>query len=114
IETGASGESTPSQAQTPLRRFYVVFAVSPRRAPGPPGTIVDLPLAAVPDSPAGVDGTYTASEMRLRWEPAGGTLGYLLEQAALGPEPSPLDDEDERSATAPQAAAAPAGPIMYN
>ncbi|HZM59617.1 MAG TPA: hypothetical protein VFB85_07460 [Vicinamibacterales bacterium] len=105
----------PTPAATvegPLRRFYLAFAFSPRGRVGPPGTVAELPLFTLPDRPLGVVATYAADAITLSWEPAGGVVGALLDNA-LPIEPSPL----EEAADAPPRQAAPAtpeGPTRYN
>jgi hypothetical protein len=74
-------------------------------------------LSAVPEAPSGLTATPTATELRLAWEPSGGTLGYLLERTELAPEPLPLDDVEAPfgPATAgPPPPMAPLGPTTYN
>src|SRR5262249_15986770 len=97
-----------------LKRFYAAFAISPRNKPGPPGPVAELELSAMPDAPVGLVGSYTGTEMKLSWEPSGGTLGYLLAHTELGPEPSSLDDDDERPANAPESPMTRSGPTSYN
>ena len=102
----AVGVGTPNRDSEQVRRFYTAYAFSPRNRPGPPGEVAELPLLPVPDAPPVVDATYDARQVTLRWEPAGGLIGYLLERP-LPEEPPPIDVE-------PPAATAPSGPLLYN
>ena len=74
---GARGEADPSAARDrattsaarcrrrpapaaeagPLRRFYLALPFSPRGRPGPPGTVAELRLTALPEAPAAVTAT---------------------------------------------------------
>ena len=74
-----------------LRRFYLAIAFSTRGRPGPPGTIAELPLTPLPDAPTDVDVTYTSEKVTVAWQPSGGLIGFLLNQA-LPPEPQPYDE----------------------
>jgi hypothetical protein len=92
-----------------LRRFYVALAFSDRGRPGPPSTPVELPLAAVPEAPFGLEVDYTADTIVLSWQPAGGIVAFLLDSAM---PLEALPDED----AAPVAAdplALPPGPTRY-
>lgn len=101
-------------APMPLRRFYAAFAVNPRGRPGPPGATAELELSSMPNAPGGLTASYTATEMTLSWEPSDGTLGFLLAHTELGPESSPLDEEEERPSNAPENPMARTGPSSYN
>jgi len=93
----------------PLKRFYMVVPFSDRNRPGPPSTIVEVPLTPVPDPPIDVLATYTAQAATLTWEPSGGLVGFLLDRAAP-PAASPVDD-----GPAPEdGGAMPVGPTRYN
>jgi hypothetical protein len=103
----------------PLRRFYAAFAISEKGVAGPSGAVAEFQLLPVPTAPSALTGAYTATELRLTWEPSGGALGYLLERTELAPEPSPLDDEElplPPVAGAPVASPsmAPQGMTTYN
>ena len=91
----ASPARNPSPPQddsrAPLKRFYVAIAFSERGRPGPPSTVVELPLTPLPDAPPGVRVTYDAEAVTLSWEPSGGLLGFLFDRVGL-PSASPLDD----------------------
>ena len=93
----------------PLRRFYVTLAFSDRGRPGPPSVPVELPLLTVPESPSGLQVEYTADAVVLTWQPAGGLIGFLLDNAM------PLETltEDETPAAA-GAGALPPGPTRYH
>ena len=99
---------TPKRDSEQVRRFYTAYAFSPRNRPGPPGEVAELPLLPVPDAPPLVDATYDARQVTLRWEPAGGLIGYLLERPLPDEPPPTLDLADQ------PAPAAPAGPLLYN
>jgi hypothetical protein len=92
-----------------LRRFYVAVAFSDRGRPGLASTPVELPLRAVPDAPSGLQVAYTADATLLSWQPAGGVLGFILDN------PLPLEALTEE---APPAAAdpmgLPPGPTRYH
>ena len=93
-----------------LRRFYVTIAYSDRGRPGPPSVPVELPLLAVPDAPSGLQVTYTADAMVLAWQPAGGLIGFLLDNAL------PLETLTEEDTTEAKAdpMALPPGPTRYH
>jgi hypothetical protein len=121
-------------SHTPLRRFYMAVAFSDRGRPGPPSSVVEVPLTSLPDPPADVRATYDAEAVTVTWEPSGGLLGFLFDRIPL-PSASPLDDgppvtlagtlppgptryqvyrevEPARDpAPAPDKAAAPTGPV---
>jgi hypothetical protein len=97
-------------AEGPLRRFYFAVPFSPRGRLGPPGTIAELRLTALPDAPQ-VKATLVADAVRLEWEPSGGLIGFLLERS-LPPELSPLDNPPPEPASASTAALQ--GPTRYN
>jgi hypothetical protein len=95
-------------------RYYVAIALDARGRPGPPGPLVELPLLPLPDPPGPPAFTYTQDAVTLSWEPSGGIVGFLLENALL-PEPAPVDEAP--AAPASRAAApvtVPAGPLLYN
>jgi hypothetical protein len=109
----------------PVQRFYTAIGFSDRGRPGPPGMIVGVPLGPVPDAPAALTGEYSPELARLRWEPSGGLLGFLLDRE-LPPDVPPVDDltlfapasatalAPGRSALAPASDAIPPGPTRYN
>lgn len=72
-----------------LRRFYTAIAFG-RSGPSAQGAIVELPLGALPGPPENLDVRYSAEEAVLEWEPAGGTIGFLLDRP-LPIEPPPVD-----------------------
>jgi len=76
---------TPPIARTEppgvLRRFYITLAYSDRGRPGPPSAPVELPLTAVPEAPFGLEVEYTADATVLSWQPPGGIVGFLLDNA---------------------------------
>ena len=105
--------ATPAATvEGPLRRFYLALAVSPRGRIGPPGMVAELALVPLPDPPLGVVATYAADAITLSWEPAGGVVGALLDNA-LPIESSPIDEPDD-APPPPAAPAAPEGPTRYN
>jgi hypothetical protein len=108
-QSGGDPEVT-ERAPAPLKRFYVAVPFSRRGRPGPPGSVGELVLTPVPDPSPEVHAAYTARAVLLSWEPAGGLLGYLLEQSLPEePLPFPIDEEDEATA-APEAE----GPLTYH
>jgi hypothetical protein len=100
-------------AEGPLRRFYFAVPFSPRGRLGPPGTVAELRLTALPEAPAEMTATYLADAVRLEWEPSGGLIGFLLERS-LAPELSPLDNPLPEAPTASGTTAALQGPTRYN
>ena len=92
-----------------LRRFYVTLAYSDRGRPGMQSAPVELPLSAVPDAPAGVQVEYTADATVVSWQPSGGLLGFLLDNAM------PLETLSEEDAPpAPDPLGLPPGPTRYH
>ncbi len=106
--------STPARPvpQTPpgiLRRFYVAVAYSDRGRPGVQSAPVELPLSAVPDAPDGLQVEYTADATVLSWQPSGGILGFLLDNAM------PLETlREEDTPPAPDPLGLPPGPTRYH
>jgi hypothetical protein len=93
LSTAAPALTSPSRdpSRVPLKRFYIAIPFSERGRPGPPSSVIEVPLTALPDAPVGLRTTYTADAVTLRWDPSGGIVGFLLDVAAL-PGASPLDD----------------------
>lgn len=92
-----------------LRRFYVTVAYSDRGRPGLQSAPVELPLSAVPDAPAGLQVEYTADATVLSWQPSGGILGFLLDNAM------PLETlREEDAPPAGDPLALPPGPTRYH
>jgi len=107
----ASKPALPIASPPPgiLRRFYVAVAFSDRGRPGVQSAPVELPLTAVPDPPTGLQVEYTADATVLTWQPSGGFLGFLLDNAM------PLEtlrEEDPQPAADPLAL--PPGPTRYH
>ena len=106
-----------------LRRFYIAVAFSDRGRPGPQSVPAELALTPVPAAPEGLRVAYAADSVELSWEPAGGLLGFLLDNA-LPLEALPSDEDappPPAAAAAPAAAPAasdpptlPPGPTRYN
>jgi len=107
-----SRTAVPVRAEPPgvLRRFYITVAYSDRGRPGPPSAPVELALSAVPDPPYGVEVEYTADEAVVSWQPPGGIVGFLLDNAL------PLEalTEDENAAVRADPLALPPGPTRFN
>ncbi|MGH9254172.1 MAG: hypothetical protein ACRD3C_06335 [Vicinamibacterales bacterium] len=106
-------------AQTPpiLRRFYLAIPFSLRGRPGPPGTLVDLVLTALPDPPSNVRAGYDTSAISLTWEPSGGLLGFLLDRALpleLAPFVASTQGPVVAGAQPAADAGIPPGPTTYN
>jgi len=91
-----------------LRRFYIAVAFSDRGRPGPQSPPVELPLTAVPDAPEGLDIAYSDFDVTVSWQPAGGLLGFLLD------EPLPLETLSDEGAPAALETALPPGPTRYH
>lgn len=107
---------TPATAASgPLRRFYMAIAFNDRGRNGPPSEVTELPLTLLPEPPVRVDVIYTADTVMVSWEPSGGLIGFLLDQA-LTAEPPPFDETAARVADGPDATLAnvPPGPTRYN
>jgi hypothetical protein len=106
---------TPASApaDTPLRRFYLAIAISPRNRLGPPSAISELRLTILPEPPMDVKAAFVSDSIRLEWEPSGGLIGFLLERA-LAPELSPLENPLPEPASTPPTLAALQGPTRYN
>jgi len=103
-----SSTSRPA-APAPLRRFYIAVAFSDRGRPGPQSMPAELALTAVPDAPLRLEVAYTAEEMMVSWEPAGGLIGFLLDN------PLPLETLFEEAAPSPSGGSAlPPGPTRYH
>jgi hypothetical protein len=121
VETATGNQNIEAgnrNAERPLRRFYTAFPFNPRGRPGPPGTSAELPLVPVPNPPGSVDISYTENAINVRWEPAGGVVGFLLERP-LPEEPLPPELEEQvtgteavRSLAGSEPAAT--GPTVYN
>ena len=99
----------------PLRRFYLAIPVSPRGRPGPPGAAADVVLTGIPEAPRPPRITYTATDVTVAWEHAGGVAGYIIDQQ-LPPEREPFDTPVDPGAggAAPPGDALPAGPTRYS
>ena len=103
-----------------LRRFYIAVAFSDRGRPGPQSLPAELALTPVPEAPDALRVAYTADSVVLSWDPAGGLLGFILDQSL------PLEAlESDDGAPLPPATATPAtaasdlptlppGPTRYN
>jgi hypothetical protein len=96
----------------PPRRFYMAIAFSERGVPGPPGRVIELPLAPLPEPPAAPSIAYTAAAVTLSWERPGALVASLFERA-LPREPPPAG-LDARSSTEPPPPPQPEGPTLYN
>jgi hypothetical protein len=104
-------EGTAGQtARAPLRRFYTAVALSRRNEPGPPSAIVELPMTVAPDAPPDARAVYSAEAATVSWEPSGGLVGFLLDQA-LPPPATALDITVTRQ---DQPGSLPLGPTSYN
>jgi hypothetical protein len=102
--------TTPTRPETPgpLRRFYIAVAFNDRGRPGPQSIPVELPLTAVPETPVGPEVVYSLDAVVVSWEPAGGLLGFLLDnQLPL----EVLPGDEGRAESLP---GLPPGPTRYN
>ncbi len=95
------GESAP----TP-QRYYMAVPFNDRGQSGPPSAPVAIPLAPAPDAPADLRLSYSATEVRVDWEPSGGVVGFLLESAL------PVETLDDLPVAA--GAPTPLGRTTYN
>jgi hypothetical protein len=102
----------PTAASPFPHRYYIAVATSDRGRAGPPGTLLDVPLPPAPDPPAAVTSTHDADKVTLSWEPAGGVVGFLLENP-MPIEPAPVDEPPD-AAPGAETAVFPTGPVMYN
>jgi hypothetical protein len=101
---------------SPLRRFYVAYAFSPRGTPGPTGTAAEFVLYPLPPPPADIEARYTQTGVSLTWEPSGGLIGFLLDHPL--PDEPPIEDldapdEPPHAPAAPAADATISGPTRY-
>jgi hypothetical protein len=110
--TPPAAPAAPSAAMMP-HRFYVAVASSDQGRTGPPGTLIDIPLAPLPDPPPAAAVTATDDNLVISWEPSGGVLGFLLATPLL-PEDSPLDELPEALESTRAAVPTPSGPTLYN
>jgi len=99
-------------APGPLRRFYLTVAYSDRGLPGPRSPLVELPLTMVPDAPYGLQVEYTSDMTLLSWQPPGGIVGFLLDNAL--PLETLTEDEAENVETKADPLALPPGPTRFN
>jgi hypothetical protein len=93
-----------------LRRFYITVPYNDRGRPGQPSAPVELPLTAVPDPPYGLQVEYTGDSTVLSWEPPGGIVGFLLDNAL--PLEALADDENAEVRADPLAL--PPGPTRFH
>jgi hypothetical protein len=104
-------------AVPPLRRFYLAIPFSRRGRPGPPGGQAELTFIDLHTPPTIVGATYTSTSVLLRWEPAGGLLGFLLDRS-LPAEQAPFDPPAFGVASVALPAgvdtSVPPGPTTYN
>jgi hypothetical protein len=92
------------------RRFYVTLAFSDRGRPGPPSVPIEVPLTAVPDGPTGLEVVYGVDSTVLSWQPSGGIVGFLLDNAM--PLETLSEDDTPPAVVDPQAL--PPGPTRYH
>ena len=93
-----------------LRRFYITVPYNDRGRPGQPSAPVELPLTAVPDPPYGLQVEYTGDSTVLSWQPPGGIVGFLLDNAL--PLEALADDENAEVRADPLAL--PPGPTRFH
>lgn len=107
---------TPGVAAPPvnrvLRRFYMVVPFNLVGLPGPPSAIVEVLLPPLPEPPPVVRVSTTPLTAIVEWEPPGGLIGWLLDQAPPVERP-PSDDLIRLAAPAAPTAALAAGPTTY-
>jgi hypothetical protein len=97
------------ELEAPLKRFYTTLPYSARGRPGPQGTMAELALTAVPPAPPSAEAAYSEQAIQVSWEPAGGLIGFLLENAL--PDEVPFFVEDDPAAPPVDR---PSGPVLYN
>jgi hypothetical protein len=96
------------------RRFYMAIAFTAGGTPGPPSPVVEMPLTNLPEPPAGVQATMSAAAVMVSWEPSGGLLGWLMDQA-IPVEPPPFAEPiAPRTTVQPITSDLPPGPTRYN
>ena len=101
-------------AASVLRRFYLAIPYSPGGIPGP-GAITELVITALPEPPPAVRVSQAATAALVEWEPAGGLIGWLLDNRAVVPERRPSDDAVRPPPPAASVSAElPGGPTTYN
>ena len=105
----ADAQQDPPEAAP--RRFYMALAFSDR-GPSPPGTVVEVPLAPLPDPPTSVQASYTADTVVVAWQPPGGVIAFLLERAL--PIEAPPRGIDAPAPPAPPPAPSADAPALYN
>lgn len=96
-------------SRSPLRRFYMAVPFNERGRPGPPSSVLEIPLTSLPDAPVGLRTSYTADAVTVRWDPSGGLVGFLLDLSPLPPA-TPIDDGPSVAASG----LLPFGPTRYN
>jgi hypothetical protein len=99
---------------TVLRRFYLAIPYSPRSVPGQSSAVIELVLTALPEPPPAIRVSQTPTVALIEWEPAGGLIGWLLDNRAVTPERRPVDDAVRPTAAAPASAELPGGATTYN
>ena len=93
-----------------LRRFYITVPYSDRGRPGQASAPVEIPLTAVPDPPYGLQVEYTNDSTVLSWQPPGGIVGFLLDNAL------PLETlpDEENAEVRADPLALPPGPTRFH
>jgi hypothetical protein len=115
LRRGAPALTPVTPPPTALRRFYMAIAFSDRGRPGPPSTIVELPLTPLPERPTELRAAASSVDVAIQWEPAGGLIGWLLDRAVAAESPPLVELVPPATATAPLVTAElPAGPTLYN
>jgi hypothetical protein len=104
-------ETVPSGPPAP-QRFYMAIAFSDRGRPGPPGAVAGIPLTWLPPPPT-VSATAEGDQVTVTWEPSGGALGFVLDEA-LPIEAPPFDDITAPVDKVALASDVPPGPTRYN
>jgi hypothetical protein len=107
---GVTPVSTPAATLPFPHRYYIAVAISDRGRTGPPGTLVDVPLPALPEPPGALTSSVSEDAVTLAWQPSGGIVGFLLEKT-IPIEPAPVD---EAAGVAGRATPSAAGPVTYN
>jgi hypothetical protein len=76
--------------------------------------VTELVLTALPEPPPAVRVTQAPTTALIEWEPAGGLIGWLLDNRAVTPERRPVDDAIRSTPAATVSAELPGGPTTYN
>jgi hypothetical protein len=109
-------EPASATANGPLHRYYLALPYSSRERPGPQPAAADMPLIDPPPAPDAIAVSLAQGNVVVRWEAAGGLLGFLFEHK-LPDESDPAEDVfavPPAAAPGSTPAPVPTGPARYN